>query len=971
MDSLDGDLGLRLTYSPDSDSDSRNASFDLPHFDPSSSSSSEAPPRPPQLGVQLEYTMPGIATTALHDAPPQPQLQTHPRPTAGHSRTDTLTRRMSFPLAELDPSTLHRIKRTLVTFALVEFDIDSGPNLDNTYPPTRFPRSIQQNIAFSSLPEGADLPLPGSGQEEGYAYSWRIPYPSEEELVRADADAAARAGEEGKDRRVERLPLASEQEEEGGGGSLYGYVWFVREQDSRLRRGYAQRSLVLITHLPSLSGLFSSLMQILGPLHFKHAQQRAGNGGTGGTGGGAGGGMVETACRNIASWPALLPGSPALELPFLGSVLTISLPLPNHQVQLPPSSSFLGGRTQNLPYTHPPSPFLSREAWEASDRLGTAKGAGVGERRRARGNGNGDGADAAAGGGGGGLGLAMMGEVSEGVIAASLPLTPLCVLLFTPSSSTTSSSSSTANGSQQQHLSPNPSSSSSPHLLRKSPSLSLSSSSSPSTAASSSTATATGALDFSTLVVLWELLVLGEPLLVWSGEPRVGSEVVEGLKALIRPIPFAGDDRPYLHVHDADFARLCKPGEKPQQGLLIASTNPLLLTTCKHWPHILRLDRFVAPTPSAAPSPTTPSSAANSHSRSASRSPSVPVPASPAAAGSFFLRTATAGTAPQRSASTGSRFAESRAAKGINNGTGDAQQQQASINKSFGLKTNRRRHVKKDEAIRKEIEALWQRGEYSACDAAIYRYFASLTEQFLAPLNRYFGTLWAGNEVVARTTPLMSPGPRPAPSTRFSSSAFLASLRTHGSSLSFRSSAPSLSQPGTSPLDRFYLKFIDHSPHFQQWLQERINMTGGEVRKRYVRQLESVDVEDWAREKQLREVEELVGTFEKEVGRLEAPAFDFSASPSPLRMTPRLSLDTASSSSPNPSSRSGTGTGTSPIRAESPTTTNGPAAKLRAQASRLRLIRDEKVRSLSLERDRAGRTPEVSRGTGPRSAESV
>lgn len=38
----------------------------------------------------------------------------------------------------------------------------------------------------------------------------------------------------------------------------------------------------------------------------------------------------------------------------------------------------------------------------------------------------------------------------------------------------------------------------------------------------------------------------------------------------------------------------------------------------------------------------------------------------------------------------------------------------------------------------------------AGCDSAIYRYFASLTEQFLAPLNRYFGTLWVGNEIVAR-----------------------------------------------------------------------------------------------------------------------------------------------------------------------------------------------------------------------------
>lgn len=32
-----------------------------------------------------------------------------------------------------------------------------------------------------------------------------------------------------------------------------------------------------------------------------------------------------------------------------------------------------------------------------------------------------------------------------------------------------------------------------------------------------------------------------------------------------------------------------------------------------------------------------------------------------------------------------------------------------------------------------------------------------------------------------------------------------------------------------------------------------------------MKQLESVDLEDWAREKQMREVDEMVGTFEREV----------------------------------------------------------------------------------------------------------
>ncbi|GAA6027016.1 hypothetical protein JCM8202_004625, partial [Rhodotorula sphaerocarpa] len=658
-----------------------------------------------------------------------------------------------------------------------------------------------------------------------------------------------------------------------------------------------------ITHLPAMSGLFSSLAAILGPLHFKHAQI-----------GGANGGMVETACHNIASWPDLVPGT-TVELPFLGSVLTVSVPLP-HQVQLPRP---LSRASPHLPYTHPPSPFLSQQAWTASDRPGAPP------RRRRRAATVSNGAAAAA------------VDEAEG-LPASLPLTPLCTLLFTPGPEALAAEAAKRRAAAGLEGGGGGGTARSA-IMRKSPSLGSTSTSpslpfsaatastsalSASASSSSSSSSPLGAIDFSSLLVLWEILVLGEPLMVWSGDPRTGSEAVEALKALIRPIPFAGDDRPYFHVHDADFARLCRPGSKPPHGLLIAATNPLLLTTCKHWPHILRLDR---PTPLAA-SPAPVALGHDSPRDAPSRSASLSVPAArgsvPSSRDASPSPSLAGSRTPQRSSSVGSKFEHSprMAASAAAAALGEKS--------AFGLKTGRKRHVKKDEAVRKEIEALWLAGDYAGCDAAIYRYFASLTEQFLAPLNRYFGTLWAGNELVARNTPLLSPGPRPAPSTRFSSASFLASLRAHGCSLSLRSSAPSLSQPGTSPLDRFYLRFIDHSPHFQRWLRDRIEVTGDEVRRRYVRELESVDVEVWARERRLAEVEEMVGTLEREVTRLE-PTPIVLADPPASRTAAPAAAAAAAGAEARP-------TETAPD--SSPAVDSGPAAKLRAQARRLRSIRD-------------------------------
>ncbi|BGP26991.1 DUF1630 family protein [Rhodotorula toruloides] len=744
------------------------------------------------------------------------------RPTRpGHSKHPTLTRKISFPSDQLDPVQWERLRRWIVCFAVVEFDIDSGPNLDNVFPATRFPPAIKQNIAFSSLPEGADIPPPSALPDGGYSYHWRIPYPPESQLWRIDDKL-------GKGKGVERLPIIDGDAE--GPGALHGFVWFVREKDHQLRRGFAQRSLVLISHIPHLIGLFSSLVSILGPLHFKHAQA-----------GGTRGGMVETACHNIASWLDPIPGA-TLDLPFLGSVLTVVLPLPS-QAQFPPPAT-----TSALPYTHAPSPFLSQQVWQASRSSPSS--------------------------------AAMQKRPSlppvtgpPAVLPASLPLTPLCLLLFPPPTSPHSSSG----------LSP-----------PAAPSFNL-------------TTSKIGEIGFSKLLLLWELLVLGEPLLIWSGDAKVAGEVLEHLRCLVRPVPLAGDYRPYLHVHDLDFACLCRPGVKPPLGLLVASTNPLLLTTCKHWPHILRLERasLIPSTPTRPPS----------LSDSASSSPNpTGLPVKPRRAGSLDV------------------------AAGDEKG------------REFGLKSERKRHVKKDERVMKEIEDAWNRGDYAACDAVIYRYFASLTEQFLAPLNRYFGTLWVGNEAFAQSAPLLSPGLAPLPSTQFTLPGFLSSLRLHGSSLPLRSSPPSFSQPGSTHVDRFYTRFISSSPHFRRWINERVKMTGGEVRRRYVRALREVDVDVWARGRPVTEMDQLVDQFEREVGSIESPA----------RST--RTTDTASPAASSPSSSvTGLGLSTSSSYAESQRPSlDTPAGRLRAQAERLKELRDARVKSTaSHESKEQGCRPEL------------
>jgi len=74
-------------------------------------------------------------------------------------------------------------------------------------------------------------------------------------------------------------------------------------------------------------------------------------------------------------------------------------------------------------------------------------------------------------------------------------------------------------------------------------------------------------LSLSRLLLLWELVLLGEPILIFSADPRAGADLVTHLRNLIRPVLFAGDERPYLHIHDIDFSKVASPDPVSDQCL--------------------------------------------------------------------------------------------------------------------------------------------------------------------------------------------------------------------------------------------------------------------------------------------------------------------------------------------------------------------------------------------------------------------
>ncbi|KAH9972202.1 hypothetical protein BGW80DRAFT_1227904 [Lactifluus volemus] len=87
---------------------------------------------------------------------------------------------------------------------------------------------------------------------------------------------------------------------------------------------------------------------------------------------------------------------------------------------------------------------------------------------------------------------------------------------------------------------------------------------------------------------IWECLVLCEPILIFGRSSAWTSLAIWWLRDVFRPIPWAGDFRPYFTIHDREHSALVNE-RPPKAGLLLGVTNPFFEKACSHWPHTLTL----------------------------------------------------------------------------------------------------------------------------------------------------------------------------------------------------------------------------------------------------------------------------------------------------------------------------------------------------------------------------------------------
>ena len=77
------------------------------------------------------------------------------------------------------------------------------------------------------------------------------------------------------------------------------------------------------------------------------------------------------------------------------------------------------------------------------------------------------------------------------------------------------------------------------------------------------------------LYILFERVLLAEPVVILATDPKTCSEFVSLIMDLIRPIPYAGDYRPYVTMHSDFFVQ--SHGGTSTRHFLIGITNPFIL----------------------------------------------------------------------------------------------------------------------------------------------------------------------------------------------------------------------------------------------------------------------------------------------------------------------------------------------------------------------------------------------------------
>ncbi|KAL4248032.1 hypothetical protein ABKN59_002409 [Abortiporus biennis] len=242
--------------------------------------------RKPSISFKRTHKPSALSVTGRNSALPLPPPPVSPRKI---SRSNTLPRSIQNGKSDsldglvMESEKVAKLRRWIHALVIVDFDLEYGPKITKIYPLLTLSPSEAENISFSSFPDAPQV------EQGSQLHSFRL------------------RQQDSSKNKLDRLLRQDTDRPTSNDGFIYGYSHFTQRRDSSSRRGYQQRSLVILTPHPYPS-LFYTLLAYLGQSFLLHGAP-----------------MLEVACHNMANWSDPVPGS-TVELGFLGFVFTAELP---------------------------------------------------------------------------------------------------------------------------------------------------------------------------------------------------------------------------------------------------------------------------------------------------------------------------------------------------------------------------------------------------------------------------------------------------------------------------------------------------------------------------------------------------------------------------------------------------------------------------------------------------------------------
>jgi len=174
------------------------------------------------------------------------------------------------PMLRWEPKELIRVRSWITCICLVDFDLSLGQTLKFGYPSGQLTASEGQNVASLAFPDSHSSDL------GCYNFCFRF--------------------------RASARPSGTHMQYP----YLFGYVFFCQKPDSTIKRGYFQKSVVLVSHLP-FTKLFLRVVEVIGPLFFRYGSS-----------------ILEATCRDISRWPCPTNFG-KFTVPILGELVNVNL----------------------------------------------------------------------------------------------------------------------------------------------------------------------------------------------------------------------------------------------------------------------------------------------------------------------------------------------------------------------------------------------------------------------------------------------------------------------------------------------------------------------------------------------------------------------------------------------------------------------------------------------------------------------